>query len=112
MVHGLRKIDKAYPLLQTKVEESGEHVVIGTGELYMDCALHDLRKLYGNLEIKIADPVVTFSETVVETSAMKAFAETPNKKNTLHMIAEPLEKGISEDIENGKVNIEWDNKQV
>lgn len=32
------------------------------------------------LEIKVADPVVSFCETVVETSAIKCFAETPNKK--------------------------------
>ena len=36
MLEGLRKINKSYPLIQTKVEESGEHIVIGTGELYMD----------------------------------------------------------------------------
>ena len=32
------------------------------------------------VEIKVADPVVTFCETVVETSSLKCFAETPNKK--------------------------------
>jgi U5 small nuclear ribonucleoprotein component len=62
------------------VEESGEHVVLGTGEMYMDCILHDLRKMYSEIEIKISDPVVTFCETVVETSSLKCFAETPNKK--------------------------------
>jgi hypothetical protein len=30
--------------------------------------------------IKVSDPVVAFRETVVETSALKCFAETPNKK--------------------------------
>ena len=33
MLEGLRKLNKAYPLLTTKVEESGEHVIMGTGEL-------------------------------------------------------------------------------
>lgn len=80
MLEGLRKINKSYPLAVTKVEESGEHVVIGTGEMYMDCILHDLRKMYSEIEIKISDPVVTFCETVVETSSIKCFAETPNKK--------------------------------
>ena len=64
-----------------QVEESGEHVLLGTGEIYLDCVLHDLRRLYGDLEIKVADPVVEFCETVVETSSLKCFAETPNKKN-------------------------------
>ena len=35
MLDGIRKINKSYPLLTTKVEESGEHILIGTGELYM-----------------------------------------------------------------------------
>ena len=52
MLDGLRKINKSYPLITTKVEESGEHVVLGTGELYMDCVLHDLRRLYADMEIK------------------------------------------------------------
>jgi U5 small nuclear ribonucleoprotein component len=110
MLDGLRKITKSYPLAVTKVEESGEHVVLGTGEMYMDCILYDLRKMYTDIEIKVADPVTTFSETVVETSSLKCFAETPNKKNKITMIAEPLEKGLAEDIERGKINFSMDGK--
>jgi U5 small nuclear ribonucleoprotein component len=80
MLDGLRKVNKSYPLLTTKVEESGEHIILGTGELYMDCVLHDLRKLFSEIEIKVSDPVTKFCETVVETSALKCYAETPNKK--------------------------------
>jgi U5 small nuclear ribonucleoprotein component len=112
MLDGLRKVNKSYPLLVTKVEESGEHVVYGTGELYLDCVMHDLRKMYSEIEIKVADPVVAFCETVVETSSLKCFAETPNKKNKLTMIAEPLEKGLAEDIENEVVQIGWTKKKI
>ncbi|PTD01519.1 Pre-mRNA-splicing factor cwf10 [Fusarium culmorum] len=105
MLDGLRRIQKSYPLIKTKVEESGEHVVLGTGELYMDCVLHDLRRLYADMDIKISDPVTRFCETVVETSATKCYAITPNKKNKITMVAEQLEKGISNDIESGAVNI-------
>ena len=31
-------------------------------------------------DIKVADPVVAFCETVVETSSLKCFAMTPNKR--------------------------------
>lgn len=105
MLDGLRKINKSYPLITTKVEESGEHVILGTGELYMDCVLHDLRRLYADMEIKVSDPVTRFCETVVETSAIKCYALTPNKKNKITMVAEPLDSGIAEDVENGKVLI-------
>lgn len=49
MLEGLRKCNKSYPLLNTKVEESGEHVILGTGELYLDCVMHDLRKMYSEI---------------------------------------------------------------
>ncbi|KAG6841569.1 hypothetical protein C0991_009604 [Blastosporella zonata] len=80
MLSGLRSVNKSYPLLSTKVEESGEHVIIGTGELYLDCVMHDLRKLFSEIEIKVSDPVTKFCETVLETSALKCYADTPNKK--------------------------------
>lgn len=80
MLDGLRKVNKTYPLVETRVEESGEHVVLGTGELYLDSVMHDLREMFAEIEIKISDPVVRFCETVVDTSAIKCYAETPNKK--------------------------------
>jgi U5 small nuclear ribonucleoprotein component len=93
LVEALRRLDRAYPQLTTRVEESGEHVIIGTGELYLDSALHDLRKLYGGdrlLEIKLSDPVVVFNETCSETSQFQCSAASPNKLNALSFIAEPL----------------------
>ncbi|KAI0106690.1 P-loop containing nucleoside triphosphate hydrolase protein [Daldinia grandis] len=106
MLDGLRKINKSYPLITTKVEESGEHIILGTGELYMDCVLHDLRRLYADMEIKVSDPVTRFCETVDEMSATKCYAITPNKKNKITMVAEPLDDGIAEDIENGRVKMQ------
>jgi U5 small nuclear ribonucleoprotein component len=49
MLDGLRKVNKSYPLLNTKVEESGEHIILGTGELYLDCVMHDLRRMYSEI---------------------------------------------------------------
>ncbi|RPA94448.1 P-loop containing nucleoside triphosphate hydrolase protein [Choiromyces venosus 120613-1] len=112
MLDGLRKINKSYPLISTKVEESGEHVILGTGELYMDCVLHDLRRIFSEMELKVSDPVTRFCETVVETSAIKCYAQTPNKKNKITMVAEPLDPGIAEDIESGKVSIKWPIRKV
>jgi U5 small nuclear ribonucleoprotein component len=57
----------------------------------------------GEIEIKISDPQVRFQETVLETSSLRAEAQTPNKANTLALVAEPLEEGIADDIETGAV---------
>lgn len=112
MLEGLRKVNKSYPLAVTKVEESGEHVLLGTGELYMDCMLHDLRRLYSEIDVKVSDPVTRFCETIIDTSRVKCYAETPNKKNKITMIAEPLDDGIAQDIESGRINIKKATKEV
>lgn len=112
MVEGLRKINKSYPLAVTKVEESGEHTILGTGEIYLDSLMKDLRELYAEVEVKVADPVVSFCETVVETSSLKCFAETPNKRNKLTMICEPLDKGLAQDIEKGAVSIDLPKRKI
>ena len=46
MVEGLRKISKSYPMSITKVEESREHTILGTGEIYLDSIMKDLREIY------------------------------------------------------------------
>lgn len=99
MIEGLRKINKSYPMVQTKVEESGEHIVVGTGELYLDQIFNDMRTLYAQIEIKVSEPFVKICETVVETSSVRCFAETPNRKNQISMIAEPLDKGLARAIQ-------------
>lgn len=105
MLEGLRKISKSYPISSTKVEESGEHVIIGTGELYMDSILSELRTQFAEVEIKVSEPFVAFSETVADSSSVKCFAETPNKKNQISMIAEPLDKGLAECIDAGMLDL-------
>lgn len=113
MVDGLRGASKSYPMCRTKVEESGEHVVYGTGELYLDCLMYDLRHVFSDIEIKVADPVVAFCETVVEISSLKCFAETPNKRNKLTFVAEPLDDGLAEQIEAGIIKLQtWDVKKT
>eukprot|EP00055_Hartaetosiga_balthica_P000660 m.137158 g.137158 ORF g.137158 m.137158 type:complete len:969 (-) comp11333_c0_seq1:945-3851(-) len=112
MTAGLRKVNKTYPLVETRVEESGEHVILGTGELYLDCIMLDLRKIYSDIDIKVADPSVSFTETVVDTSSVMCYAESPNKKSKLTMIAEPLDQGLAEDIETQKVVAEWPRRRI
>ncbi|KNZ53759.1 elongation factor EF-2, partial [Puccinia sorghi] len=83
-----------YPLVGIKVEESGEHVIIGAGEICLDCCLFDLREISSKIEDEFSDPVVKFCETVVDTQSSNALLKLETKsKNKLAMIAEPLEKG-------------------
>jgi U5 small nuclear ribonucleoprotein component len=60
LLEALRRANKSFPLMYTKVEESGEHVIMGTGEVEMDSILHDIREMYSDIEVKISDPSVCF----------------------------------------------------
>jgi U5 small nuclear ribonucleoprotein component len=65
MIESINKATKVYSLLQKKVEESGEHILIGSGELYLDQVLHDVRLLFNKeLELKISEPFISIAETV------------------------------------------------
>eukprot|EP00826_Nyctotherus_ovalis_P033065 TRINITY_DN2667_c0_g1_i16.p1 TRINITY_DN2667_c0_g1~~TRINITY_DN2667_c0_g1_i16.p1 ORF type:complete len:300 (-),score=124.31 TRINITY_DN2667_c0_g1_i16:668-1567(-) len=112
MLDGLRRVAKSYVISKTRVEETGEHLVTGTGELYLDCVFHDLRRLYADIEIKVSDPSVSFCETVTDTSSIKCYAESTNKKNKLTMIAEPLDKGMGEEIEAEAIRFDWPSKRL
>lgn len=106
LTFGLRGLSKSYPLIQTRVEESGETNIVGTGELQLDCALHDLRNLHGNLDIKVSDPTTRFCETVQESSAIMCWVQSQNKMNRVYMVAEPLDEGEGDAIEAGEVSLE------
>lgn len=113
MVSALRMCVSAYPGLVTRVEHTGEHVLMGSGELYLDCVLRDLRESFGKVEVKVSDPVVPFAETVSETSALQCAsdittyatndtedADDDSRKGRLVTVAEPLEESIVQAIGN------------
>ena len=103
MLEAMKRLAKAYPALKTKVEESGEHLLFGTGELYLECAMHDLRNVFSEegLVVRVAEPSVAFCESVADISYLKCFATSPNGKNKLTMLAEPLETELAAALENG-----------
>jgi len=68
LVDGLKKLAKSDPLVLVTTEETGEHIIAGCGELHIEICLHDLETEYTNIDIIKTDPIVTYKETVSETS--------------------------------------------
>ena len=84
----------------------------GAGELHLEICLKDLQEEYmGGAEIRVSDPVVSFRETVTGTSDHTVMAKSPNKHNRLYMIGRPLEEGLAEAIDDGKVTPRDDPKE-
>merc|ERR1712032_667073 len=103
LVEGLKKLSKSDPLVVCTTEESGEHVIAGCGELHVEICLKDLRDEYAQCEFNVSDPVVSYRETVTQTSGQTCLAKSPNKHNRIYLTAEPLVEELSVAIESGKM---------
>lgn len=57
----------------------------------------------GGAEIRISDPVVSFRETVSATSDHVVMSKSPNKHNRIYLQARPMEDGLAEAVDDGKV---------
>jgi len=104
LVEGLKRLAKSDPLCLTFTAESGEHIVAGCGELHVEICLKDLEEDHAQVPLKFSEPVVSFRETVAAESEIMCLSKSPNKHNRIFMKASPLEEGMSEAIEAGKIN--------
>merc|ERR1712112_295593 len=104
LVEGLKRLSKSDPMVQCMIEESGEHIIAGAGELHLEICLKDLEEDHAQIPLKKSDPVVSYRETVSEESTVMCLSKSPNKHNRLYMKAQPFPEGLAEDIENGEVN--------
>merc|ERR1712238_542103 len=102
LVEGLKKLSKSDPLVVCTTEESGEHVIAGCGELHVEICLKDLREEYAQCEFTVSDPVVSYRETVNDTSSVICLAKSPNKHNRIYLTAEPMSDELCNSIEEGK----------
>ena len=76
--------------LQITIEESGEHIIAGAGELHLEICLKDLEEDHACIPIKVSEPVVSYRETVTEESDRTCLSKSPNKHNRLFMRARPM----------------------
>jgi len=103
LVEGLKRLSKSDPCVLTMINESGEHIVAGAGELHLEICLKDLEEDHAGVPLRISDPVVQYRETAAGTSSMTALSKSPNKHNRLYMTAGPLGEELAKEIEAGKI---------
>jgi len=103
LVEGLKRLSKSDPMVQCIIEESGEHIIAGAGELHLEICLKDLEEDHAQIPLKKSDPVVSYRETVSEESNQVCLSKSPNKHNRLFMKAVPMPDGLADDIDNGEV---------
>jgi elongation factor 2 len=86
LVEGLKRLAKSDPMVQCMIEETGEHIIAGAGELHLEICLKDLQDDFmGGAEIRVSPPVVAFRETVSATSDHIVMSKSPNKHNRIYL---------------------------
>jgi len=90
-------------MVQCSIEESGEHIIAGAGELHLEICLKDLEEDHAGIPLKKSDPVVSYRETVTEESSVMCLSKSPNKHNRLFMTCAPMPDGLAEEIDSGAV---------
>lgn len=103
LIEGLRRLNKAEPLVQVS-NESGQHVVAGAGELHLEIILKDLEETYAGVPIVKSDPVVKYCETVTNESDRVCLTKSSNKLNRIYMTTSPLPDDLSKEIDKGELN--------
>ncbi|XP_051973285.1 elongation factor 2 [Xyrauchen texanus] len=111
LVEGLKRLAKSDPMVQCIIEESGEHIVAGAGELHLEICLKDLEEDHACIPLKKSDPVVSYRETVSDESDQVCLSKSPNKHNRLYMKSRPFPDGLAEDIDKGDVTSRQELKQ-
>ena len=53
LVEGLKRLSKSDPMVQCIIEESGEHIVAGAGELHLEICLKDLEEDHACIPLKV-----------------------------------------------------------
>jgi len=102
-VHAILKAMLCYPALRAQADASrGEQALIGTGELFLDCVMHDLRNSFANVEIKVSGPFVVFNETVSARSVAVCRAHIDGGA-VIGVIAEPMPAPTQFDLESGRL---------
>lgn len=52
------------------MQETGEHVIIGAGELHVERCVRDLEERFAKIKVQVSPPIVPFRETAVKAADM------------------------------------------
>ena len=110
LVEGMKRLSKSDPMVLCYMEESGEHIIAGCGELHLEICLKDLQEDFMGCEVEIGNPIVSYRESVSEKSDRICLSKSANKHNRLYVLAEPLGDEFCADVESKKIDPRGDYK--
>lgn len=101
LTEALKKLSQSDPLVKIETKESGETVVIGSGDLHVEICINDLKQ-FAKIEIICSEPKVSYRETCIG-ECEPVLAKSSNKHNRLWVQCESLDDELSKEIEENKL---------
>lgn len=89
LVDGMKLLNQADPSVEVYVQETGEHVVAGAGEVHLQKCLDDLERLYARIKLRVSEPIVPFRETVVVPPKVDMVNEEISSVNEVRLVTRP-----------------------
>jgi len=99
LVKGLQLLNQADPSVEVTVQETGEHVLAGAGEVHLLRCIDDLKKDYSKVELKVSEPIVPFRETVVPPPKIDMVNEVISSENERVLQASQLSNHRQSSVE-------------
>lgn len=81
LVKGLHLLNQADPSVEVTVQETGEHILAGAGEVHLLRCIDDLKKDYSKVELNVSEPIVPFRETVITPPKIDMVNEMISSEN-------------------------------
>jgi elongation factor 2 len=106
---GLTKLSKSDPLLKIDIEETGEIILSGSGELHIEICVNDL-KAYCQCDIIVSAPIVSYRETITAEVSEPLLTKSANKHNRIYATTLPLSDTLVEAIEKEEIDPKGDVK--
>ncbi|GIY80668.1 elongation factor-like GTPase 1 [Caerostris darwini] len=101
LVKGLRLLNQADPCVQVFVQETGEHVLVSSGEVHLQRCVDDLKESFAKIDINVSAPIVPFRETIIPPPKVdmvnEVIEEKSQQKKVLKVEDEALENDVGRD---------------
>ncbi|KAM9953379.1 hypothetical protein ACTFIR_008445 [Dictyostelium discoideum] len=118
LLHGLKLLNQADPLVEVYVQETGEHVIVASGELHLERCIRDLKESFAKINVHVSSPIVPFRETIITptittpsntssttSSTTTATSATATITNNSGQQSPPLKEIITVKTANKKVSV-------
>lgn len=100
LIRGLKLLNQSDPVVEVKIQTSGEHVIITTGEIHLQKCVDDLVNKFAGIEVNVSSPIVPFRETIIYEPHSASISSNPPIISTCNPVNSAIFKEENKDREN------------